>query len=152
MVRTLEEIQADPARVRVTVDVELSQVGTAAQANRIQVLEGELAEALEKVRLYDLDRHTEQRRADEFRAELARRTEERDEREAARRKLEEGANLALNERNRATAALARIQAKVWERALDEPVERRADEDTITRNAAILVDAVAFVRATTGKPE
>lgn len=43
-VRTMDEIQEDPAHIRVTVDVELSAVGTAAQANRIQVLEGELAE------------------------------------------------------------------------------------------------------------
>lgn len=46
-VRTMDEIQTDPARVRVSVDIDLSGVvGTAAQANRIQILEEERAEAV----------------------------------------------------------------------------------------------------------
>lgn len=54
-VRTMDEIQADPARVRVSVDIDLSGVvGTAAQANRIQVLEGELADERQR-RARDLE-------------------------------------------------------------------------------------------------
>lgn len=106
MVRTMAEMLEDPARIRVTVDVEVSPVGTAAQANRIQVLESELAEerrrraadlalverqrdeALAQVKEYDRDRHTERDRADETKRELERRTQERDERERARARLE----------------------------------------------------------------
>jgi hypothetical protein len=145
MVRTLEEIQADPARVRVTVDVELSQVGTAAQANRIQVLEGELEAALEKVRLYDVDRHTEQRRADEFRAELERRTSERDEREAARRKLEEGANLALNERNTANRKLEAGRAVLNAPSVRAALDRL--EDSESGYVQVIADAVRQALAT-----
>lgn len=108
-VRTMDEIQADPARVRVTVDVELSAVGTAAQANRIQVLEGELADAERAL--------------------------------AARDHL-------LKE---AEALVSRVREAVWVGHLDEAMEKRHDEDTVTRHAAELAAAVAFVRASVGQP-
>lgn len=149
MVRTMAEIQEDPERIRVTVDVELSTVGTAAQANRIQVLEAELAEerqrrardlalvesqrdeALGKVKGYDEDRRTERDRADQAERSLA-----------ARDHL-------LSE---ATTALRRVREAVWAGHLDRAMEHRGDPAAIAVDeVGKLADAVAFVRATTGQP-
>lgn len=163
MVRTMAEIHEDPERIRVTVDVELSHVGTAAQANRIQVLESELAEerrrraadlavveaqrdaALLQVQHYDQDRHTERDRADQATAELARRTEERDEREAARRKLEEGANQALNGRNRAERKLEAARAVLNAPSVTAALGRL--EDSESGYVQVIADAVRQALAT-----
>jgi hypothetical protein len=111
MVRTMAEIHEDPERIRVTVDVELSAVGTAAQANRIQVLETELDASKLQARGWDLDRHSERDRADKAQArvrELEQSLAARDRLlEAATRKVE--ATRAVLLKPSVTAALASLE-------------------------------------------
>jgi hypothetical protein len=111
MVRTMAEIQEDPERIRVTVDVELSQLGTAAQANRIQVLETELDAAKLQARGWDHDRHTERDRADKAQArvrELEQSLAARDGLlETATRRVEAARAVLL--KPSVTAALARLE-------------------------------------------
>ena len=136
-VRTMAEIQEDPERVRVTVDVALSGTGTAAQANRIQVLEAELDASKLQARGWDHDRHTERDRADRNQARI----EELERSLAARDHL-------LSD---ATTLVRKVREAVWVAHLDEAMEKRHDEDTVTRHAAELAAAVAFVRASVGQP-
>jgi hypothetical protein len=110
-VRTMDEIQTDPARVRVTIDVDVSSVGTAAQANRIKVLEAELDAAKLQARGWDHDRHTERDRADKAQA----RVRELEESLAARDRLLEAATRKVGAVRdvlvtpSVTAALARLE-------------------------------------------
>jgi chromosome segregation ATPase len=149
-IRTLDEVRA--GRVRVTVDVELSgrrytdedvarlqaseaELVAAPLRRRVEELEAALTEIdKEADRLrgvvieYDLDRHTERERADRAEAELERRTSERDEREAARRRLEEGSNRALNERNTARRKLEAVRSVLLTPSVTAALARLEDSE------------------------
>lgn len=49
------------------------------------------------------------------------------------------------------ALVAKVRESVWAGHLDEAMEKRHDEDTVTRHAHDLAGAVAFVRASVGQP-